>query len=126
MLVANLARPLVGVAGIVALGVSLALASVLALTFIGPAKVGFAIASMTLLLPALVVRDPRAYGLFLLVFSIPIDFSIRTTKWLADPFALFQQYGMPSSGNVSLDIYVTDVALLAMLLPWLIQLWRRQ
>jgi O-antigen ligase len=123
---ANPARPLTAVAAIVALGVLVALGTVLALSVIGPVKIGFAICGLGLLIPALMVRNPRAYGLFLLTFSIPLDFSIRTTKWLAEPWVLFQQYGLPASGNLSLDIYVTDVVLLAMLVPWLAQLLCRQ
>jgi O-antigen ligase len=119
-------KSLIGIVGIVALGVLVALGTVLALTFIGPVKAGFAIGGLVLLIPALVVRDPRGYGLFLLVFSIVIEVYIHTTKWLVDPLDLFYRYGLPGLGTLGLDIYVTDLVFIAMLLPWLAQLARRQ
>jgi hypothetical protein len=116
-------KPLIGV---VVIGVFVALGTVLALSFIGPLKVAFAFSGLVLLIPALVVRDPTAYGLFLLVISIPMDVYTHTTRWLADPQVLLEQYGFPGSGNSSVTIYLTDVVLVAMLLPWLAQLCRRQ
>jgi hypothetical protein len=52
-----------------------------------------------------------------LVLSIPFDI----TKWLSDvqlSQSLIDTYGMPM-GSTSLEIYLTDVLLAAMLLPWL-------
>jgi hypothetical protein len=119
----SLSKPLIGV---VMIGVFVALGTVLALSFSGPMKVAFAFGGLVLLVPALVVRDPTAYGLFLLVFSIPMDVHTHTTTWLADPQVLLDQYGFPASGTSSVAIYLTDVVLVAMLLPWLAQLCRRQ
>lgn len=119
-------KPLFGIGGVVVIGIVVALGTVLALSFIGPMKVAFVFGGLVLLLPAFAVRDPTAYGLFLLVFSIPIDISTHTTKWLADPQVLLEQYGAPSSGISSVDIYLTDVVLIAILLPWLADLCRRR
>ena len=47
-------KPLIGVAGIAAIGVLVALSTVLALSFIGPMKVAFALGGLVLLVPALV------------------------------------------------------------------------
>jgi O-antigen ligase len=116
-------KPLIGV---VVIGVFVALGTVLALSFIGPMKVAFVFGGLVLLVPALIVRDPTAYGLFLLAFSIPMDVYTHTTNWLADPQVLLDQYGFPASGTSSVAIYLTDVILIAMLLPWLAQLCRRQ
>jgi O-antigen ligase len=117
-------KPLIGVAGIAVIGVLVALGTVSALNFVGPLKVAFALGGLVLLVPTLIVRDPKAYGLFLLVFSIPIDISTHTTTWLADPQVLLEQYGFQASGTSSVDVYITDVVLMAMLLPWLAQLRR--
>jgi hypothetical protein len=122
----SLSKLLIGGAGIAMMGVLVAAGTVSALTFFGPLKVAFALAGLVLLVPALIVRDPTAYGLFLLVFSIPIDISTHTTTWLADPQVLLEQYGFQASGTSSVDVYVTDVVLMAMLLPWLAQLCRRR
>ena len=120
------AKPTIGFTKILAIGALIAAAIVSAPTLLGPAKVGFALCGMLLLIPAVLVRDPRAYGLFLLVVSIPIDVSMHTTKWLAHPDVLFQEFGMPASGTLGVDLYLTDVVLIAMLLPWLAELWRRE
>jgi hypothetical protein len=118
--------PEFGVVKIVALGVFVALAIVSGITLAGPAKSLLAIAGLALLIPALVLRDPRAYGLVLLLLSFLVELQIRLTKWLADPWELFVQFGMPPSGTVSIDIYVSDVLLFALLAPWIVQLGLRQ
>src|ERR1700730_775844 len=117
-------KPLLGVAGIAVIGVLVAAGTVSALSFLGPLKVAFALGGLVLLVPTFIVRNPTAYGLFLLVFSIPIDISTHTTTWLADPQVLLEQYGFQASGTSSVDVYVTDVVLMAMLPPWLAQLCR--
>ena len=119
-------KPLIGVPGIVALGVLVALGTVLALNLIGTMKVAFAFGGLFLLLPAFLVRDARAYGLFVLVSSIPIDMAIHLTKWLVNPQDLLYQFGLPASGTLGVVFFVTDAVLIAMLLPWLTQLWLRQ
>ena len=74
----------------------------------------------------MVVKDPQAYWLFLLVVSIPFDI----TKWLSigwvDSQALIDMYGMPMSDTIGLEVYLTDVVLLAMLLPWLARVCLRR
>jgi O-antigen ligase len=122
----GLPRPLVGVAGIVAIGTLVGLVAVLAVTYGGPVKLVFAFGGLVLLLPAFVVRDPRAYGLFLLTFSVAIEIYQHTTNWLADPYVLFQEYGLPSTGTLGVDLYVADFLLIIMLLPWLAEICRRQ
>jgi O-antigen ligase/polysaccharide polymerase Wzy-like membrane protein len=110
-------RLLVG-SGIVGVGLLVALAMDVALTSLTPAKTAFILGGFALLIPTLVVKDPRAYWLFLLVLSIPFDIS----KWLSDAQltqTLVDTYGFPGSGTNSLEIYLSDVVLIAMLLPWL-------
>jgi len=119
-------RQLVGGAWIAATAILVALATVLAMNYVTPIKVAFAFGGLVLLLPAFVLRDPKAYGLFFLVISIPIEIVQHTTKWLADPYELFQQYGLPASNTFGVDLYITDFVLVLMLLPWLAELCRRQ
>ena len=122
---ATSARLLAGF-GIVGIGVLSALATDVALTVLTPAKLAFALGGFALLIPTMVVADPRAYWLFLLVLSIPFDI----TKWLSmgmvDSQVLVDTYGMPMSGTVGLEIYLTDVVLVAMLLPWLARVCLRR
>lgn len=112
--------------GIVGIGVLVALATDVALTLLTPAKFVFLLGGAALLIPTLVLADPKPYWLFLLVFSIPFDI----TKWLSTGFvdsqALIDKYGMPASGTISIEIYVTDVVLAAMVLPWLARVCLRQ
>lgn len=104
--------------GIVGIGVLVALATDVAVTLLTPAKLAFILGGFALLIPTMVVKDAKAYWLFLLVLSIPFDISKWLSAWLVDPQTLVDMYGMPASGTVSLELYLTDVVLVAMLLPW--------
>ena len=77
----------------------MALATDLALDVLTPAKFAFMLGGFALLIPTMVVKDPQAYWLFLLVLSIPFDIS----KWLSigwvDSQALIDTYGEPMSGD---------------------------
>jgi O-Antigen ligase len=111
--------------GIVGIGLVAALAIDMALSSLSPAKVAFILGGCALLIPMMVLEDPKAYGLFLLVLSIPFDIS----KWLSDPEVtqnIVDTYGNPMSGTSSLEIYLTDVVLVAMLLPWLARVCLRR
>src|ERR1700737_4054459 len=119
-------RSLIAGFGIIGIGVLVALATDVALTLLTPAKFAFLLGGFALLIPTIVLPEPKAYWLFLLVLSIPFDI----TKWLSqemfDSQALGKMYGVPMSGTIGLEIYVTDVVLLTMLLPWLARLCLRQ
>lgn len=111
---------------IVALGIAIGLATVVALTLVRPVLFAFALGGFVILIPTLFVRDQKAYWLFLLVLSIPLDISKRMTTWLVDPFAVLQDTGLPISGTLSLDLYLTDAILFVMMLPWLLRLCLRR
>ncbi len=112
--------------GIVALGLMAGLASCLALASLSVAKLVFVLGGFALLIPTVVLKEPQAYWLFLLVLSIPFDI----TKWLSvgfvDSKALVEMYGMPMSGTIGLEVYVTDIVLVVMLLPWLARVGLRR
>jgi len=105
--------------GIVGVGVLVALATDLGLTLLTPAKFGLAVGGFALLIPTMVMEDPKAYWLFLLVLSIPFDISKWMTAWVVSPHTLVDAYGVPASGTLTLELFLTDVVLAAMLLPWL-------
>jgi len=119
-------RSLIAGFGIVGIGVLLALATDAAVSVLTPVKFAFLLGGFALLIPTMVLTDPKPYWLFLLVFSIPFDI----TKWLStgmvDSQALVDMYGMPASGTISIEIYLTDVVLIAMLLPWLARVCLRR
>ena len=123
---ASAGRPLSTGLAIIMVGVLVALVTVLSLTAVRPVLLAFAAGGLVLLIPSLMMRDQRAYWLFLLALSMPFDISKRITTWLVQPWDLYHQYGMPASGTLSLDIYLTDVVLIVMLLPWLVRLCLRQ
>src|SRR5271165_143847 len=111
--------------GIVGIGLLVALGTDVALNVLSPAKLAFLLGGFALLIPTMVLKDPKAYWVFWLVLSIPFDIS----KWLSAQELtqyLINLYGMPASGTVSLEIYATDVVLLAMLLPWLARICLRR
>jgi hypothetical protein len=113
------ARLLLPSFGIVGIGVLVALATDVAVSVLTPAKLGFVLGGFALLIPTMVVKDPKAYWLFLLVLSIPFDISKLLSAWLVDPQTLIDLYGQPASGTTAVELYLTDVVLIAMLLPWL-------
>lgn len=122
---ATSARLLLAGFGIVGIGVLTALATDVAVILLTPVKLTFILGGLALLIPTMVMKDAKAYWLFLFVLSIPFDIS----KWLSDSQVtqtLVDAYGMPASGTVSLELYLTDVVLVAMLLPWLAQVCLRR
>jgi O-antigen ligase len=105
--------------GIVIIGILVALATDMALAQLTLVKFAFILGGFAMLIPTMVLKNPKAYWLFLLVLSIPFDISKRMSAWLVDPQTLVDAYGQPASGTVALEPYLTDVLLIAMLLPWL-------
>jgi hypothetical protein len=104
--------------GIIGVGVLVALATDVAVDALSTAKLAFILGGFVLMIPPMVMEDPKAYWLFLLVLSIPFDIS----KWLSDPAhakTLVDTYGVPLSGTAAVELYLTDVVLIAMLLAWL-------
>jgi hypothetical protein len=104
---------------VVALGVLIALGINLALAGLTLAKCAFILGGFALLIPTLALKDPKTFWLFLLVLSMPFDISKWLTSGIVDPQSLVDKYGEPASGTVAIELYLTDVVLLMMLLPWL-------
>jgi hypothetical protein len=112
--------------GIIGIAVLLALMVNVAATQLSPVKLTFILGGFALLIPTMVLKDPKAYWLFLLVFSIPFDISKLLSAWLVEPSTLVGTYGQPASGTTGIEPYLTDVILMAMLLPWLAQICLKQ
>jgi hypothetical protein len=104
---------------VISIGVLVGLAAAEAATLVSPPKLVFALGGLALLIPTMAVKDAKALWLFLLVLSIPFDISKWMSAWVMNPQTLADQYGMPASGTLTLELYLTDVVLVAMLLPWL-------
>ncbi len=110
---------LFGGIGIVCIGIIAAFATNLALTSLTPAKFAFVLGGFALLIPTMVLRDPKAYWLFLLVISIPFDITKSLSIGILDTQTVVKTYGIPASATMGLDVYLTDIILATMLLPWL-------
>src|SRR5579864_8693366 len=89
------ARLLLPGLGILGIGVLVALATDMALVVLSPAKLAFVLGGFALLIPTIVVKDPQAYWLFLLVASIPFDINKWLSIGLVDSQALVEKYGEP-------------------------------
>src|SRR5229473_4974781 len=113
------ARLLIDIFRVVSIGILVGLVSVVAVTLVKPPKLAFALCGLALLIATMAVKDAKAFWLFLLVVSIPFDISKWMTAWVVSPHTLVDAYGMPASGTVVLELYLTDVVLAALLLPWL-------
>ena len=101
---------------IVALGLLVAAVTVVALAHLRPIYLAIAFGGIIIALPTLVIREQKAYWLFMFVLSMSVDVRKRTTEWLVNPLDLLDLAG---PGTISLDVYLTDVVLVALLLPWL-------
>jgi O-antigen ligase len=112
--------------GIVTLGVLMALATDVVLSQLTPVKVAFILGGFALLIPTVVTKHPKAYWLFLLVVSIPFDISKLLSTWLVDPQSLIDLYAQPASGTIAIDLYLTDLVLVVMVLPWLARVAMRR
>ena len=119
-------RALFSIFGIVTLGVLMALATDVVLSQLTPVKVAFILGGFALLIPTVVMKHPKAYWLFLLVVSIPFDISKWLSTWLVDPQSLIDLYGQPASGTTAIELYLTDLVLVVMVLPWLARVAMRR
>jgi hypothetical protein len=121
-------RALFSIFGIVTLGVLMALATDVALSRLTPVKVAFILGGFALLIPTVVMKHPKAYWLFLLVVSIFFDISKWLSPWLLDSqnLHLVDLYGFPALGTVDLELYLTDLVLVVMVLPWLARVAMRR
>lgn len=117
-------RSLTGALAVVAIGLFVGAGVMLTQSLLGPKTVALVLGTIFFLLPALVIRDARAYGIFLLVVSIPFEVAKSTTQWLVDPIGLFHTYGIPASGTLGIDIYPNDFIMVALILPWLVRVCR--
>ena len=115
-------RAVFSIFGIVTLGVLMALATDVALSRLTPVKVAFILGGFALLIPTVVMKHPKAYWLFLLVVSIFFDIS----KWLSPDLHIVALYGFPALGTVDLELYLTDLVLVVMVLPWLARVAMRR
>src|ERR1700738_172522 len=97
--------------GIVGIGVFVALATDVAVGLLTPVKLWFVLGGFVLLIPTMVLEDPKADWLFLFVLSIPFDISKWLSAWLVDSQTLVDLYGQPASGTTAVEPYVTDVVL---------------
>jgi O-antigen ligase len=106
---------------VVTVGLVIGLIVMTLLKFVGALWLILVLGGVLVLLPAFIVNDPRAYGLFLAIVTIPIDLAVHTTTWWVSRFTLFEQFGLPASGTLALDLYMNDIVFIVMLLPWLVQ-----
>jgi O-Antigen ligase len=113
--------------GIVGLAMLVAVATNMALTVLSTAKLAFVLGGFALLISTLVVKPPQAYWLFLLVLSMTFDITKWPSSSMVDlSLALGKTYGAPISGTTGIEIYLSDMILLAMLLPWLARVCLRR
>jgi hypothetical protein len=103
----------------------MALATDVALSQLTSVKVAFILGAFALLIPTVVIKHPKAYWLFLLVVSIPFDISKWLSTWLVEPQILIDLYGQPL-GATTIELYLTDLVLVVMVLPWLARVAMRR
>jgi len=110
----------------IVVGCVIAALSTLMLVTLRPILVAAVFCGLAVFLPTLVLREAKLYWLMLFVLSMQFDISKRLTTWMAAPWILFETYGFPASGNLSINFYLSDVILCILLLPWVCRLFLRQ
>ena len=115
-------RPLTAAFIIIVMALLTAAAVVPAVALLRPAYLLIVLSGVLVLVPVLIVRDARAYWLFLLVLSLPLDIRKHATSWLVRPPDLVREFGLPATGTMSIAVYLTDLVLAPMLLSWLARL----
>jgi hypothetical protein len=112
--------------GIVVIGLLIAIVAVSSVTLVRPTVLAIAFGGLVIVLPTFLTKNPKLYWLFLLVVTIPFDIHKSVTRWIIEPEQLIELFGPPTTGTVSLDLYLSDVVLLAMVVPWLGRLSTRR
>ncbi len=119
-------RALVTVIAPIVVGCIVATVAIFTLSAFRPTLIAAAFCGLAVFLPTLVLKEPKLYWLVLFIFSIQFDISKRLTTWMAEPWILFEKYGTPASGNLSIHFYLSDVILFMLMIPWVLKLVRRQ
>ena len=115
-------RPLAAALAIVSVALLTAAAAVPAVALLRPTYLLAGVIGVAVFVPSVIVKDARAYWLFLLVLSLALDIRKHASSWLVSPPDLVSEFGLPATGTVSISIYLTDVILAPMLLSWLARL----
>jgi hypothetical protein len=122
----RIARPQRTIVLIALFGISIGVAAALSIGIVRPVMLAFVFGGFVLLLPAMIVREPITYWQFLFVLSFLVGVSKRLTSWLVAAPDLYYEFGIPPSGTLSVDLYISDIILILMLIPWIGQLCRRR
>jgi hypothetical protein len=105
-----------------ALGLIVAAGVVLVMTLARPIFSALALAGLIIFLPTLILKDVKRYWFTLFIVSFLFDnVSKRTTSWLVDPIELGAKFGIPPNGNLSIHLHLSDLILIAMMIPWLLR-----
>ena len=105
-----------------ALGLIVAAGMFLVMTLVRPIFSALALAGLIMFLPTLILKDVKRYWFTLFIVSFLFDsVSMRLTSWLVDPVELLAKLGMPPSGNLSIHLHMSDLILIAMMIPWLLR-----
>ena len=80
------------------------------------------------LLPALVMKkeDVRPYWLSVYFFLLPFEAGKRISNLGQSSETILNTIGLPPSGDLGIKIYPTDLALLALVIPWLMRVMIRR
>jgi O-antigen ligase len=101
-------------------GLLIAAASAMMLSTLSWPLIAVLIAGMLTLLPTFVVTDTRFYWVAVYLFFLPLEAGKRITNLGQSGQDILTTIGLPPSGEMGIKLYPTDLALLAMILPWLV------
>ena len=105
-----------------ALGLIVAAGVVLVMTQTRPIFSALALAGLIMFLPTLILKDVKRYWFTLFILSFLFDnISKRLTSGLVDPIELSAMFGIPPNGNLSIHLHLSDLILIAMMIPWLLR-----
>ena len=78
------------------------------------------------LLPALLMKDATPYWLSVYLFFLPFEVGKRFTNLGQSSEDIVNTIGLPSTGDIGAKFFPTDLALLALVIPWLLRVVTRR
>lgn len=118
----DLRQPMPWILGGIATGVLVAFA----VSAFRPVLVVLAVFGLLAFLPTLFIKEVKRYWIVLYIISLLLAVNKRLTKDLIHPVDLLMRFGLPPTGNLSIDLYPSDLILLALMMVWILRVANRK
>jgi len=105
-----------------AAGLGLVISTVVILVFsLSWQLIAVGAAGLLALMPALTMKDAKPWWLTIYLFLLPFEAGKRISNLGQSPEVILNTLGLPPSGDLGIKLHPTDLALLALVIPWLLR-----